>query len=257
MIDSHCHLDSEYFGQDRAEVLARARAAGVEAFICIGVGRGLEAPREAVRIAVSEPDVFATVGVHPHDVSKMSEADWTELAALARAPRVVGVGESGLDYHYEHSPRETQIAAYRRFATMARDAGLPIVSHVRDAHDDAAAVLRTEGPGAGGVIHCFTGGVAEARVYLDLGQHLSFSGILTFKSAANIREAAAFAPLDRILIETDSPYLAPVPHRGKRNEPAFVAQTLAAIAELRGVPAADVEAATTANARRLFRLAAG
>ena len=237
-------------------MLARARAAGVEAFICIGVGRSLEAPREAARIAASEPDVFATVGVHPHDVAKMSEADWTELAALARAPRVVGVGESGLDYHYEHSPRETQIAAYHRFATMAREAGLPIVSHVRDAHDDAAEVLRTEGPGAGGVIHCFTGGIVEARVYLDLGQHLSFSGILTFKSAGNIREAAVFAPLDRILIETDSPYLAPVPHRGKRNEPAFVAETLAAIARLRGVPAADVEAATTANARRLFRLAA-
>ena len=254
MIDSHCHLDSEYFGEDRAEVLARARAAGVEAFICIGVGRGLAAPRDAAAIAASEPDVFATVGVHPHDVAKMTEEEWTDLATLARAPRVVGVGETGLDYHYEHSPRETQIAAYHRFATLARDAGLPIVSHVRDAHDDAFAVLRTEGVGAGGVIHCFTGGVAEARAYLDLGQHLSFSGILTFKNATNIREAAAFAPLDRILIETDSPYLAPVPHRGKRNEPAFIAQTLAAIAALRGIAPAEVEAATSANARRLFRL---
>jgi TatD DNase family protein len=254
MIDSHCHLDSEYFGQDRAAVLARARAVGVEAFICIGVGRGLSAPREAVEIAAAEPDVFATVGVHPHDVAKMTEPDWAELGTLARKPRVVGIGESGLDYHYEHSPRGIQIEAYHRFASLARAAELPLVSHVRDAHDDAAAVLRAEGAGAGGVIHCFTGGVAEARVYLDLGQHLSFSGIVTFKTADNIREAAGFAPLDRIMIETDSPYLAPTPHRGKRNEPAFVAQTLAAIAACRGIPTAEVEAATTRNARRLFRL---
>jgi TatD DNase family protein len=254
MIDSHCHLDSEYFGQDRAAVLARARATGVEAFICIGVGRGLGAPREAVAIAAAEADVFATVGVHPHDVAKMTEADWTELAGLARRPRVVGVGESGLDYYYEHSPRPAQIDAYHRFAALAREAGLPLVSHVRDAHADAADVLRAEGPGSGGVIHCFSGGVDEARAYLDLGQHLSFSGIVTFKNAGNIREAAAYAPLDRILIETDSPYLAPIPHRGKRNEPAFVAETLAAIAACRGIAAAEVEAATTRNARRLFRL---
>jgi TatD DNase family protein len=256
MIDSHCHLDSKYFGADRATVLARARAAGVETFICIGVGRGLEAPREAVALAASEPDVFATVGVHPHDVAKMSEADWTELDLLARKPRVVGIGETGLDYHYEHSPRAVQVEAYHRFAALARDAGLPVVSHVRDAHAEAAAVLRAAGQGAGGVIHCFSGGVDEARAYLDLGQHLSFSGIVTFKSAGNIREAAAFAPIDRILIETDSPYLAPIPHRGKRNEPAFVAETLAAIAACRGIAAADVEAATTRNARRLFRLPA-
>jgi TatD DNase family protein len=226
----------------------------VEAFICIGVGRGLEAPREALAIASSEADVFATVGVHPHDVAKMTEVDWTELGEMARKPRVVGIGETGLDYYYEHSPRPAQIEAYHRFAAMARAANLALVSHVRDAHDEAATVLRAEGPGAGGVIHCFSGGVDEARAYLNLGQHLSFSGIVTFKNAGGIRDAAAFAPLDRILIETDSPYLAPIPHRGKRNEPAFVAHTLATLAACRGIAPEEVEAATTENARRLFRL---
>jgi len=255
MIDSHCHLDPQYFdaASDRPEVLARARAAGVEAFVCVGVGRGLEAPREAVALATAEPDVFAVVGVHPHDVAAMQESDWPALEELARQPRVVGVGETGLDYYYDHSPRELQQAAYRRFVAMARGAGLAVVSHVRDAHDEAAAILRDEKAGDG-VIHCFTGGVAEARAYLDLGQHLSFSGILTFKNAGNVRDAAAFAPLDRILIETDAPYLAPVPHRGRKNEPAYIAETLAALAALRGLPAAEVEAATSANARRLFGL---
>jgi TatD DNase family protein len=201
MIDSHCHLDPHYFQADRAEVLARARAAGVEAFVCVGVGRGLEAPREAVALAAAEPDVFATVGVHPHDVATMHEADWAALEELARAPRVVGIGETGLDYYYDHSPREQQQVAYRRFVAMARAANLAVVSHVRDAHGEAAAILREERAGAG-VIHCFSGGVDEARAYLDLGQYLSFSGILTFKNAGNLREAAAFAPLNRILIET-------------------------------------------------------
>jgi TatD DNase family protein len=217
------------------------------------VGRGLEAPREAASLAASEPDVFATVGVHPHDVARMSEADWTELSELAGRPRVVGVGETGLDYYYQHSPREAQLAAYRRFVALARTADLPVVSHVRDAHLEAAAVLREESAGPG-VIHCFSGGVAEARAYLDLGQHLSFSGILTFKNAGNIRDAAAFAPLDRILIETDAPYLAPIPHRGRRNEPAFLAETLAVLAGLRGLPVAELDAVTTTNTRRLFRL---
>jgi TatD DNase family protein len=255
MIDSHCHLDPQYFGADRSEVLERGRQCGVTAFICVGVGGGLQAPRDAVALAAAEADVYATVGVHPHDVAAMQESDWPALAELARAPRVVGVGETGLDYYYQHSPREAQQAAYRRFIALAREARLPIVSHVRDAHDDAAEILRDEGAPAG-VIHCFSGGVAEARAYLDVGQHLSFSGIVTFKTAGNIREAAAFAPLDRILIETDAPYLAPTPHRGRKNEPAFIAETLAALAAVRGMTVAEVDAATTANTQRLFRLAA-
>ena len=253
MIDSHCHLDPQYFSADLQEVLTRARTAGVEAFVCVGVGRSLEAPRAAVALAAAEADVFATVGVHPHDVGTMQEADWDALEELARRPRVVGIGETGLDYYYDHSPREAQRAAYRRFVAMARAAGLAVVSHVRDAHEEAAAILRDENAGAG-VIHGFSGGVAEARAYLDLGQHLSFSGILTFKNAGNIREAAAFAPLDRVLIETDAPYLAPIPHRGRKNEPAYIAQTLAALATVRGLSPAAVDAATSANARRLFGL---
>jgi len=253
MIDSHCHLDPQYFGADRAEVLARARAAGVEAFVCVGVGRDLEAPRQAVELAAAEPDIFATVGVHPHDVATMREGDWSELEELARRPRVVGIGETGLDYYYNHSPAELQQAAYRRFVAMARAARLAVVSHVRDAHAEAAAILRDAQAGPG-VIHCFSGGVAEARTYLDLGQYLSFSGILTFKNAGNVREAAAFAPLDRILIETDAPYLAPIPHRGRKNEPAYIVETLAALAALRNLPAAEVDAATSANTRRLFGL---
>jgi TatD DNase family protein len=254
MIDSHCHLDDHHFADDREAVLGRARAAGLSAFISVGVGGGLTAPRQAVALAESLSDLYATVGVHPHDVAAMSEPDWAELARLARRPRVVGIGETGLDYHYDHSPREAQIAAYHRFAGLAREVGLPLVSHVRDAHADAAEVLRASGVGDNGVIHCFTGGVAEARVYLDLGHHLSFSGILTFKNAAPIREAAAFAPLDRILIETDSPYLAPIPHRGKRNEPAYITETLAVLASLRGLPVTELDAATTANTVRLFGL---
>jgi TatD DNase family protein len=256
MIDSHCHLDGAYYGEERAGVLARARQAGVTAFICVGVGRGTAAAEEAAAIAVAEPDVFATVGVHPHDTAAATEEHWATFERLARAPRVVGIGETGLDYHYDHAPRDVQQAAYRRSVALARAAGLPVVSHVRDAHADAATVLREEAAGLGGVIHCFTGGVAEARVYLDLGQHLSFSGIVTFKNAANIREAAAFAPPDRILVETDAPYLAPIPHRGARNEPAYIVETLKVVAGLRGVPVDELDAVTSENTRKLFQLAA-
>jgi TatD DNase family protein len=255
MIDSHCHLDPQYFNADLSEVLTRARAAGVEAFVCVGVGRTLEAPRAAVALAAAEPDVFATVGVHPHDVGGMAEADWATLEELARQPRVVGIGETGLDYYYDHSPREAQQAAYRRFVAMARAAGLAVVSHVRDAHEEAAAILREEQAGDG-VIHCFSGGVTEARAYLDLGQYLSFSGILTFKNAGDLREVAAKLPLDRLLIETDSPLLAPVPLRGKRNEPAFVGHVAACLAELHGRSAQEVGARTAERARRAFRVGA-
>jgi TatD DNase family protein len=254
MIDSHCHLDDAYFRAERAEILDRARQVGVTAFVCVGVGRGAEAAEEAAAIAAAESDVYATVGVHPHDAATATEAHWATFERLARAPKVVGIGETGLDYHYQHSPADVQQAAYRRSIALARAAGLPVVSHIRDAHADAAQILRAEAAGLTGVIHCFTGGVAEARAYLDLGQYLSFSGIVTFKNAAPIREAAAFAPADRILVETDAPYLAPVPHRGKRNEPAFIAETLRVLAELRGVPVTELDAATTANTRRVFAL---
>jgi len=254
MIDTHCHLDVADFGADRPEVMARARAAGITTMVCIGSGRDITAAREAVRLAGVEPDVYASVGVHPHDVVGMTESDWDELARLARAPRVVGIGETGLDYYYDHSPRETQRAAYRRFIALARDAERPVISHIRDAHTDAAEIIADTGAAAlGGVIHCFSGGVDDARRYLDLGQYLSFSGILTFKTAAPIREATAFAPADRILVETDAPFLAPIPHRGKRNEPAFVVKTVETLASVRGMSFEEAVRVTTENARRLFR----
>ena len=256
MIDTHCHLVFQDFGFDQAEVLARARAAGIDTLVCIGAGADLTAAREAIALASSEADVFAAVGIHPHDVAGMTEPMWEELAVLGRAPRVVGIGETGLDYYYDHSPREARQEAYRRFIVLAREVGRPVISHIRDAHGDAAQILAAGGASAtGGVIHCFSGGVEDARRYLDLGQDLSFSGILTFKNATSIREAAAFAPLDRIVVETDAPFLAPIPHRGKRNEPAFIVNTLQVLATLRGIGFEEVVRATSANARRLFRLA--
>ena len=255
MIDSHCHLDGDRFGDDLQAVIDRARAAGVTTMICVGSGEDLKSARASLDLARRETDVYATVGVHPHDVAKMTEADWTELEALSREARVVGIGETGLDYYYDHSPRPAQQEAYRRFVALARRAGKALSSHVRDAHEEAAAILREEKAAeVGGVIHCFTGGVDDARRYLDLGHHLSFSGILTFKNAAPIREAAAFAPLDRVLIETDAPFLAPIPYRGQRNEPAYVARTLETLATLRGISVEEADRATTENTRRLFKL---
>jgi TatD DNase family protein len=253
MIDSHCHIDSLEFEPDLPEVIARARAAGIRRMICVGSGRDLSSARASLALAEREADIYATVGIHPHDVARMQEGDWAELEALARAPRVIGIGETGLDHHYEHSPREAQRTAFRRFIGLARTTRLPVIAHVRDAHADAAAILAEEGAATvGGLIHCFTGGVEDARRYLDLGLHLSFSGILTFKNAAPIREAAAFAPADRILIETDAPYLAPIPHRGQRNEPAFVVHTLETLAALRSITPAEADALTTRNTERVF-----
>jgi TatD DNase family protein len=255
LIDSHCHLDFPELQNELPEVLARARQAGVVTMICIGAGRDLAPAHAAVALAAREPDVFASVGIHPHDVASMTADTWLVLDDLARAPRVVGIGETGLDYFYDHSPRDAQQAAFRRFIALARAVGRPVVCHIRDAHEDAAQILTDEGArDVGGVIHCFTGGVADARRYLDLGFHISLSGILTFKNAQPIREAAADTPLDRLMVETDAPFLAPIPHRGKRNEPAFVVHTLALLAELRGIGFDEAAAATTANARRLFRL---
>jgi TatD DNase family protein len=255
IIDSHCHLDFPDFGPELPAVLARARAAGIVGLVCIGSGKDIASARSAVALAGQEPDVRATVGIHPHDVVHMTEATWEELDGLARAPRVVGVGETGLDYYYDHSPREVQQRAFRRFIALGRAARRPIVCHIRDAHEEAARILEEERAAeVGGVIHCFSGGAADARRYLDLGLYLSFSGILTFKNAGPLREAAVAAPLDRLMVETDAPYLAPIPYRGKRNEPSYVVETLRLLAELRAIPFEEAAAATTANARQLFSL---
>jgi TatD DNase family protein len=255
LIDSHAHVDGAEFDGDRDEVLARARAAGVRRIITVGTGPSLERIARAPALAAREPDVFATVGVHPHDAARLEPSWWPELERLARLPRVVAVGETGLDYHYDHSPRDVQKQAFRAHVGLARRVGKPVVCHVRDAHADTVAILADEGAAEiGGVIHCFTGAPDDARAYVAAGFHVSFSGIFTFKTAEAIRAAAREVPLDRILVETDCPYLAPVPLRGKRNEPAFLTHTAAAVAREKGVSPEELAAATTANTSRLFRL---
>ena len=255
IVDSHCHLDFEDFREDLAAVIERARAAGIIAMICVGSGGDLATAERAVALANKEADIFAAIGIHPHDAAKVTPELWPALEKLAKDARVVGIGETGLDYFYDHSPRQVQREVFERFLRLAAAVARPVICHVRDAHEDAIAVLRAGPiPDAGGVIHCFSGTVEDARRYLDLGLHLSFSGVLTFKKADELRKAAAYAPSDRILVETDAPYLAPIPHRGQRNEPAFVAKTLEALAQVRGIVLPRAAEATTANAFRLFQL---
>src|SRR5689334_11187047 len=203
-----------------------------------------------------DPAAFsATIGIHPHACAKVPEEDWRAMEALAADPRIVGVGETGLDFHYDHSPRDVQEASFRRSIAAAKAAGKPVIVHVREADEACARVLAEEGvPPAGGVIHCFTGDWARAKAYLDLGLYLSIAGVVTFKTADDLRDAVRRAPRDRVMVETDCPFLAPIPHRGKRNEPAYVARTAERVAELRGVGVDEVGELTTANAKRFFRL---
>lgn len=255
LFDTHAHLDAETFPEGVAAVIYRAEAASVKAFASIGVG-SLEHAKGAIALAESTPNVVATVGVHPHDAGTLGAALETELAALAEHRRVVAVGEVGLDYHYENSPKDVQADVFRRAIALARRVGKPLVIHTREAAADTLAILREENArDVGGIIHCFSEDQPFAREALELGFYLSFSGILTFKNARSIHEAAAFAPEDRLLVETDSPYLAPVPLRGRKCEPAFVVHTARRLAELRNADADQIAAATTANAARVFRLA--
>jgi TatD DNase family protein len=252
LVDSHCHLDFADFAAERDEVLARARRAGVGTFltICTKVSEF-----NAVKaIATGADDVWCSVGTHPHEAATEPTTDAATLSALARHPKVVGIGECGLDLYYEHSPRERQESVFRAHAAAARASKLPLIVHTRDADDETAAILEEEaGKGAlTGVIHCFSSGLQLAEKALDIGFYLSFSGILTFKTAEALRAVARTAPLDRILVETDAPYLAPVPLRGKRNEPAFVVHTAALLAALRGIDPAALAEQTTANFFRLF-----
>lgn len=255
LIDTHCHLDPQYFPAGPDEALARAEAVGIHGFVCIGVGADLAPARAAVALAKAQPHrIGCAIGVHPHDAAKMDDAMYEELAALAAAPEVLAVGEIGLDYHYDHSPRETQQAVFARLIHLARSLKKPIVIHTRSAPADTLALLESEGArDVGGVIHCFSEDRAFAERALDLDFDLSFSGIVTFKSSASIQEVARFAPADRILVETDSPYLAPVPLRGKPCEPAFVVHTAKKVAELRGIALEALAESTTSNAERRFR----
>jgi TatD DNase family protein len=258
-IDSHAHIDTRPFDEDREEVIARAREAGVETIIVIGATGDVSDAERAVKLAESRDDFFATVAIHPHDVAKMEPSWWDALRELARRDKVVAIGETGLDYHYDHSPRDLQQRCFEQFIEMARELELPVVCHVRDAHDDARRILAEQGAGQGrvrGVIHCFTGGPDDAAAYAEMGLYVSFSGIVTFKgkSANPIREALRLVPRDLLLIETDCPYLAPVPMRGRRNEPAYLVHTAEAIAREIGMELSDLAALTVANTRAAFGL---
>ena len=252
LVDSHCHLDYLARDGDLEAVLARARAAGVATMITICTKLS---EFDVVRaIADQHADVYCSVGVHPHEADAEGQVDTRRLVAHARHAKVVGIGETGLDYYYEHSPRQRQRDSFRVHIAAARETGLPLIVHSRDADDDTAALLR-EGRGQGafpGVIHCFTAGPELAKTALDLGLYISISGIVTFRKAEALRAIVRDVPLDRLLIETDAPYLAPEPKRGKRNEPAFVAYTAAAVAKIKDLSINDLADITSANARRLF-----
>ena len=251
LVDSHCHLDDEQFDADREQVIERARAAGVERMMAIGTGGGPPDLQVGLRLARQYPFMYATVGVHPHDASKATAETWLQMEKLAADEKVLAVGEIGLDYHYDFSPRDVQAEVFVRQLKLAGGAGKPIVIHTREAWQETLRLLREHWTG-GGIMHCFTGGPAEAREALELGFHLSFGGVLTFPKAEEVREAARLTPEDMLLVETDAPYLAPVPRRGKRNEPAFMVETVRRLAEVRGVTAEQIAETTTCNFEHLM-----
>ncbi len=255
-IDSHCHLNYKGLVEDQQGVLERARAAGVETMLNIST-RASEWD-EVIGLAEREGDVWASVGIHPHEADVHPDIETETLVERARHPRVVGIGESGLDFYYDHSDRDRQRDSFRSHIAAARESDLPLIVHTRDAEADTHAILTDEmGKGAfTGVIHCFTASADFARLALDLGLYISISGIVTFKNARDLQETAKALPLDRLLIETDSPFLAPVPHRGKPCEPAYVADTARFLADLRGETVEQLSAATSANFRTLFAKAA-
>jgi TatD DNase family protein len=253
LVDSHCHLD--YYKEEDGEldaVVARARAAGVATMVTIGT-RISEFDRVRA-IAERYDDVYCTVGIHPHEAASEPDIGVERLVELTKHPKVIGIGETGLDFYYDHSPRDRQVEVFRTHIAAARAAGVPLIVHSRGADAETAEVLRSSA-GDGvlcGLIHCFSTTRQLSDKALEIGFMISLSGILTFKNASELRDIAQEIPIDRLLVETDAPYLAPVPHRGKRNEPAFVAHTANHLAELRGVSPAEVAAATTANFFRLF-----
>jgi TatD DNase family protein len=253
LIDSHAHIQGKEYAGEAEAVIARARDAGVETIIAVGGAGDMSSNTEAIALAQSFANVYATVGMHPHDAKDVRADELKTLSELASHPKVVAVGETGLDYFYNHSPHDVQQRVFAQFIHMARETELPIIVHERDAAVQAAALLRAEGDGElRGVIHCFTGNYEAACAYLDLGFYLSFTGIITFKNADALREVVRKVPLEKMFVETDSPYLTPVPHRGKRNEPAFVRFVAETIAKVKGVELAEVARVTSANVKKLF-----
>jgi TatD DNase family protein len=255
LIDSHAHIQGKEYAGEAADVIARARAAGVEKIIAVGGAGDMSSNTEAVALADSFPNIYATVGMHPHDAKDVGADELRALRELTSHPKVIAVGETGLDYYYNHSPHEVQRRVFAQFIGMARETGLPIVVHERDAAQEAAELLRSEGGRElHGVIHCFTGNYEAACDYLDLGFYLSFTGIITFKNAEPLRDVVRKVPLERMLVETDSPFLTPMPHRGKRNEPAFVRIVAERVAKVKGISLEEVAERTSQNVQDLFAI---
>lgn len=250
MIDSHAHLNDPEFEADLAEVIQRAQAAGVTGII--NIGYDLTSSRRAVELAAEYDWMYAAVAVHPHDARTVTPETLAELEQLVEAQRVVAIGETGLDYYYDNSPRESQRQVFHQHLELAEKLGLPVVVHSRDATQDTLAIIK-EHPNVHYLMHCYSQSRESVKSYLDLGCYISFAGPVTFKNAHKLREAAAAVPLDRLLIETDCPYLAPEPHRGRRNEPAWVKHVAEKLAELHGVQVEELIAVTTANTKAFFR----
>jgi TatD DNase family protein len=259
-VDSHAHLDGEQFNSDREQVVARARESGIETILAIGSGTGPGSLDCAIQIAERHDFIYASIGIHPHEATLAAESDFIELEQLAKRPKVIAWGEIGLDYYYDHSPRDVQRRVFLRQLELARAAKLPIIIHCRpsegsdNAWQDCLDLLRDHwaASGLGGILHCFTGTAIHAERGLDMGFMISFAGNITFPKAQSIRDAAKDLPLDRILIETDCPFLAPIPYRGKRNEPAFVTQVAKQLAEIRGASAEEIALQTSRNFYRFF-----
>ena len=249
LVDSHCHLDFPDFAEERDAVIARARGAGVGAMLTIATR--LDQFPGVRAIAEAYPEIWCSVGAHPHEAADHAAVSAAALGALAAHPRVVGIGETGLDFHYDHSPRDVQERVFRAHIAASQASGLPLIIHAREADDDVARILREAAPPPG-VLHCFSSGRGLAEAALELGFYISISGIVTFRNADELRGIVRDVPLERLLVETDAPYLAPVPYRGRRNEPAYVAATAACVAALKGIEADELAAATTENFFKLF-----
>jgi TatD DNase family protein len=253
LIDTHCHLEMDVFDQDRDEVIKQAKEAGVEYIITIG--SDIEGNINGLKICNDYPEVYLAVGIHPHDARLLNEEIHSEIKEWIKHPKVIAIGEIGLDYHYMNSPKEVQIDAFRRQIAIARESSLPVIIHSREAKNDTLQIIQTEARGISGVLHCFSGDKEMAKKALDMGFYISIAGPVTFKNAKRQREIAKFIPDERLLIETDAPYLSPEPLRGKRNEPSFLKYTAQVIADIRGVEIWDIARITTLNAMRLFKIA--
>lgn len=252
LIDTHCHLEMEAFDDDRDEVVKRANDVNIKYIINIGSDR--EGNIKGLEVSSKYPCVYSSVGIHPHDAETLDESLYNELKTWVKQPKVIAIGEIGLDYHYLYSPKEAQIEAFKKQIALARDSSLPIIIHSRDAKNDTIRILQEEASGIEGVLHCFSGSKDMAKKAVEMGFYISIAGPVTFKNAKNLREIAQLIPDEHLLIETDAPYLSPVPMRGKRNEPSFLKHIASTLAEIRGVGISDIERITTLNAMRLFKI---